>query len=62
MKEKWGEAIRPELVGLFDSNTFSFIDKTLLANEIFPTKLAFKIKLNRYRGLDQQKAKNKYAW
>ena len=39
MKEKWGETIRSELVGLFDSDTFSLIDKPLPADEIIPTKL-----------------------
>ena len=29
IKEKWGEAIRSELVGLFDSDTFSITDKPL---------------------------------
>ena len=45
-KEKWGEAIRSELVRLFDSETFSLIEKQQSADEIIPTKLAFKTKLN----------------
>ena len=44
IKEKWGEAIRSELVGLFDSETFSLIDKPLPADEIIHTKLVFKTK------------------
>ena len=48
IKEKWGEAIGSELVGLFDSETFSLRDKPLPADEIIPTKLAFKTKLNSY--------------
>ena len=57
IKEKWGEAIRSELVGLFDSDTFSLIDKPLPADEIIPTKLAFKTNLNSYGGLDKLKAR-----
>ena len=56
-KEKWGEAIRAEISGLFDSGTFSLIEKSLPANEIIPTKLALKTKLNSYGGLDKLKAR-----
>ena len=42
IKEKWGEAIRLELTGLFDSETFSLVENPLPADEIIPTKLAFK--------------------
>ena len=44
INEKWGEAIRSELVGFFDSDTFSLIDKPLPVDEIIPTKLAIKLK------------------
>ena len=36
-KEKWGEAIKSELMGLFDSDTFSLTEKPLPADEIIPT-------------------------
>ena len=45
------------MVGLFDSDTFSSIDKTPLANEIVPTKLSLKTKLNSYGRLDQLKVR-----
>ena len=57
IKEKWGEEIRSELIGLFNSDTFSLIDKPLPADEIIPTKLTFKTKLNSYGGLDKLKAR-----
>ena len=57
IKEKWGEAIRSELIGLFNSDTFSLIGKPLPADEIIPIKLAFKTKLNSYGGLDKLKAR-----
>ena len=57
IKEKWEDAIRSQLVGLFDSETFSLTDKPLPADEIIPTKLAFKTKLNRYGGLDKFEAR-----
>ena len=56
-KEKWGEAIRAEITGLFDSGTFSLNEKPLPADEIIPTKLAMKTKLNSYGGLDKLKAR-----
>ena len=57
IKEKWGDAIRSELVGLYDSETFSLIDKPLPVDEIIPTKLVFKTKLNSYGGLDKLKVR-----
>lgn len=57
IKEKWGEEIRSELIGLFNSDTFSLIDKPLPVDEIISTKLAFKTKLNSYGGLDKLKAR-----
>ena len=32
IREKWGEAIRSELTGLFNSDTFSLTDKPLPAD------------------------------
>ena len=57
IKDKWGEAIRSELTELFDSETFSLNEKPLPADEIIPTKLAFKTKLNSYGSLDKLKAR-----
>ena len=57
IKEKRGEAIRSELVGLFDSDIFSLIVKPLPTDEIIPMELAFKTKLNSYRGLDKLTAR-----
>ena len=57
IKEKWGDAIKSELIGLFDIETFSLIDKPLQADEIIPTKVAFKIKLNISGGLDKLKVR-----
>ena len=56
-KERWGEAIRAELTGLFDCDTFSLTEKPFPADEIIPTKLALKTKLNSYGGLDKLKAR-----
>ena len=56
-KEKWGEDIRAEITGLFDSGTFSLNEKPLPTDEIIPTKLAMKTKLNSYGGLDKIKAR-----
>ena len=56
LNEKWGEAIRSELVGLFDGDNFSSIDKYLPA-EIIPPKLALKTNINSYGGLDKLKAR-----
>ena len=44
-------------MGLFDSDTFSLTEKPLPADEIIPTKLALKTKLNSYGGLDKLKAR-----
>ena len=56
-KERWGTAIRSELTGLFDNDTFSLTDRPLPADEIIPTKLTLKTKLNSYGGLDKLKAR-----
>ena len=56
-KDKQGEAIKSEPIRLFDSETFSFVDKPLPADKIILTKLAFKTKLNSYGGLDKVKAR-----
>ena len=45
-KEKWGDVMRGELIGIFDSDTFSLIEEPLPFKEILPTKLALKTKLN----------------
>ena len=56
-KDKWGEAIRSEINGLFDNDTFILDEKPLPADEIIPAKLACKTKLNIYGGLDKLKAR-----
>ena len=56
-KEKWEDAIRAEINGLFDSGTFLLNDKPLPADETIPTKLAMNTKLNSYGGLDKLKAR-----
>ena len=43
-KDKWGESIKSELMGLFHSDTFSITEKTLPADKIIPIKLALKTK------------------
>ena len=55
-KDKWGEAIKSEIIGLFDNDTFILNEKPLPADEIFPAKLACKTKLNIYGGLHELKA------
>ena len=57
VKEKWGEAIRSEVTGLFDNDTFLLNEKPLPADEIIPAKLACKTKLNVYGDLDKLKAR-----
>ena len=56
-KEKWGDAIRKEIQGLFDNDTFDTNEKALPADEVIPVKLALKVKLNAYGGLDKLKAR-----
>ena len=56
-KDKWGEAIKSEITGLFDNDTFVLDEKPLPADEIIPAKLACKTKLNIYGGLDKLKAR-----
>ena len=58
IKEKWGDAIRCEVIGLFDNDTFFLNEKPLPADEIIPAKLACKTKLNIYGGLDKTKGKD----
>ena len=52
---------RSEITGLFDSGIFPPNEKPLPvdvpADAIIPTKLAMKIKLNSYGGLDKLKAR-----
>ena len=57
IKEKWGTAIRQEITGLFDNETFDINKKALPADEVIPVKCAFKTKLNSYGGLDKLKAR-----
>ena len=47
-------AIRSELTGLFDNETFSLTDRPLPTDEIIPTKMALKKKLNSSGGLDKE--------
>ena len=56
-KEKWGEATRVEITGLFDSGTFLLNEKLLPVEEIILTKLVMKSKSNSYDGLDKLKAR-----
>ena len=53
---KWGEAIKSEITGLFDNETFIPNEKPLPYDEIIPSKLACRTKLNMYGGLDKLKA------
>ena len=57
VQEKWGEAIRKEINGLFDNGTFELTEMALPADEVIPVKLALKTKLNSYGGLDKLKAR-----
>ena len=57
IKEKWGTAIKKEIVGLFDNDTFDTNERALPADEVIPVKCAFKTKLNAYGGLDKLKAR-----
>ena len=56
-KEKWGEAIRAKLTGLFDCDTFSHTEKPFPDDEIILTKVALKIKLNSYGSVENFKAR-----
>ena len=47
-KDKWGEAIKSELTGLFDNNTFILNEKPVPADEIIPAKIVYKTKQNIY--------------
>ena len=57
VKEKWVEAIRAEISGLFDNETFLLNEAALPTDEIIPVKLALKAKLNIYGALDKLKAR-----
>ena len=52
-----GHAIKKEILGLFDNDTFDISERALPADEIIPVKCAFKAKLNSYGGLDKLKAR-----
>ena len=52
-----GEAIRAEVSGLFDNETFLLNETALPTDEIIPVKLALKAKLNIYGGLEKLKAR-----
>ena len=56
-KEWWGTPIRSELTGLFDNIILSLTESSFPADEIIPTKLTLKTKLNSYGGLDKLKAR-----
>ena len=53
IKEKWKDAIRSEVIGLFDNETFFLNENPLPADEIIPAKLSCKTKLNIYGGVDK---------
>ena len=57
IKDKWGTAIKKEVLGLFDNDTFDTNEKALPADEVIPVKCAFKTKLNAYGGLNKLKAR-----
>ena len=57
IRDRWGDAIRKEIQGLFDNDTFDIHKKVLPADEVIPAKCAFKTKLNSYGGLDKLKAR-----
>ena len=42
IKEKWETAIKKEIVGLFDNDTFDTNERSLPADEVIPVKCAFK--------------------
>ena len=46
IQEKWGEAIRKKVNGLFDNGTFEVTERSLPADEVIQIKLAFKSKIN----------------
>ena len=58
IKEKWGLAIKKEILGLFDNDTFDTSERALPANKIIPVKCAFKTKLNSYGGQMKTKLGN----
>ena len=57
IKEKLGLAIKSEILGLFDNDTFDTSERALPADQIITVKCAFKDKLNSYGGIDKLKAR-----
>ena len=57
IKNKWGEAIKSEITGLFDNDTSILKEKSPPADEIICTKLACETKFNMHGGLDKLKAR-----
>ena len=57
VKSKWGTAITKEVRDFFDNETFGTDEKPLPTDEIVPTKLTCKAKLNSHGGLDKLKAR-----
>ena len=57
VKDRWDDATRKEIQGLFDNGTFDTNQIALPADEIILVKCAFKTKLNSYGGLDKLKAR-----
>ena len=55
IKEKWGDASRKEINGIFDNGTFLPSEMTLPTDEVIPVKLALKAKMNAHGGLDKFK-------
>ena len=57
VQHRWGVAIAKEIQGLFDNDTFGTNERPLPNDEVVPTKLTLKAKLNSYGGLDKLKAR-----
>ena len=57
VQQRWGVAIAKEIQGLFDNDTFGTNERPLPNDEVVPTKLTLKAKLNSYGGLDKLKAR-----
>ena len=57
IRDKWDTAINKELTGLFDNDTFGLEESPLPNDEVIPTQLTLKAKLNSYSGLDKLKAR-----
>ena len=41
IKDKWGTAIKKEVLGLFDNDTFDTNERALPADEVIPCKMCF---------------------